>query len=553
MRSLVIPALIFATAALAQVPPKPEPMEIPATPIPSPDGMELRALPPPGTPLAVAAPVFVRSFRIVGATTFETELAALLAPWTGRELSTEDFAKASQAATTHLRGKGLLVAQAFVPTQQVRDGVVEMRIYEGRIGAMHLAVAEDSRLRRSMAERFVSDLKPGETIRRDNLENDLLLLNDLPGVRLSASLAPGADAGTADIHARLQDEGGPVSGRLTLDNAGLLGAGEYRAGLDLRVPSPLGFGDLFTARLLYAGHGGELAQGVVTYGVPVNGMGTRVGLRYGEQRYRLGAEFELLHANGTSRATSFLASHPLRRRADHNLFAGYSYTQFEFNDRIDAVGSVTDSRHKVSLFSLTGDERDTWLGGGVGYAQVQYMRGNVILDTPAVAAADAAPGGLGVAGNFSVYRMQLQRAQTLDRRSSLIAQLRGQIASKNLDAGPEIAVGGPDAVRAYPVGELYADDGLLARFEYRWRYAAFGTPAALSLFYDAMRVKVNHDPLPGDPRNNRDFAGYGFGAYFAPYRSVALQTWLAWRAGTDKPQTSEDRSPRIWAALTVQF
>lgn len=553
MRAAVIFPLLFAPLVSAQVPPKPEPLEIPGTPIPSPGGVELKALPVPGAPLSPAAPVFVRSFQITGAPTFQTEIAALLAPWTNRALSAEDFAKASEAVTAYLRGKGLLVAQAFVPAQQVRDGVVEMQVYEGRIGAVRLDVAEDSRVRRSMAERFISDLRPGETLRRDNVENDLLLLNDLPGVRLGASLASGAEPGTADIDARLRNDGRPVTGRLTLDNAGLLGAGEYRAGLDLRVPSPLGFGDLLTARLLYAGHGGELTQGILTYGVPVNGMGTRVGLRYGEQRYRLGKEFQALQANGTYRATSLLASHPLRRRADHNLFVGYSYTEFEFHDRIDAVGSVTDSHHKVSLFSLIGDERDKWLGGGVGYAQLQYMRGKVILDTPLVAAADSAPGGLGVAGNFSVYRMQLQRAQTIDRRSSLLLQLRGQVASKNLDAGPEIAVGGPEAVRAYPVGELFADDGLLGRFEYRWRYAAFGTPAALSLFYDAMRVKVNHDPLPGDAQNNRNFAGYGIGASFAPLHSVSLQTWLAWRAGTDKPQTSEDRSPRIWASLTVRF
>jgi len=554
---LCLLALGFAGSAFGQIPPggapKPEPPQIPSAPTTPPSSFELRVPPAPPAPLTLRSPVFVKAFRISGSKTVpEAELAAVLAQWTGREVSAEDLTRAAEAVTAYLRGKGLLVAQAYFPAQEIRDGVAELAVIEGRIGAVRLDVADDSRVPRSVAEWFLGPLRPGETIRRDNVEHSLLLLNDLPGVRLSASLAPAPQPGTADVLARLQNEGNAVTGRFTLDNAGIRGIGEYRGILDLRAPSPLGIGDLLAVRLLRSSEGGQ-TLGSLTYGLPVNGMGTRIGARYTEQRYKLGREFAALEANGDSRATSVLASHPLIRRSDHNLTAAFSYTELEFQDRVDAVGSVSDSRQRVSGIGLAADARDSWLGGGASALQVQYLRGRVLLDTPALAALDAAPGGLGVNGNFSLWRLRAQRAQAIDSSSSLLISVNGQLASKNLDAGNELAVGGPDAVRAYPVGELYADEGYVARIEYRRRFLPFDVPIALSLFFDGSQVQVNRNALPGDTENRRSLSGYGFGLYHAPGRDIALQTWFAWRSSKDQPTAAPDRSPRIWATLAVQF
>ncbi|HUQ24377.1 MAG TPA: ShlB/FhaC/HecB family hemolysin secretion/activation protein, partial [Burkholderiales bacterium] len=529
MRVIGIFLLSFVAPAIAQAPPKPEPLELPRVPVAPPGGIELKALPVPAAPLVVAAPVFVKSFRILGSPTFETELATLLAPWTGRSLSAEELQRAADAATAHLRKRGFFVGQAFLPPQQIRDGVVEMQILEGRIGAMRLDVAPDSRVRPSVAERFVADLRAGETIRRDNVEQSLLLLNDLPGVALSASLAPGSETGTADLSTRLQNEGNPIDGRLTLDNAGVRGIGEYRGILDLRAPSPLGFGDLLAARLLRSSEGGH-TFGSLTYGAPVNGAGTRLGIRYAEQSYKLGREFAALQAKGDSRAGTLLAVHPLVRRSDANLNLGASYSEVEYQDRIDAVGSVTDSRHRIASLGFAADSVDGWLGGGANYFQAQYFRGKVVLLDSEFAAFDSAPGGLGVAGMFSMWRLRAQRIQAVDAVSSLRISLNGQMASKNLDAGNEIQLGGPDAVRAYPVGEVYADEGYVARLEYRRDFKPFELPLTLGLFYDAAQAKINRDPPPGDARNRRNLSGYGIGAYLAPWKAVSVQTWFAWRA-----------------------
>jgi hemolysin activation/secretion protein len=555
MRLPALLLLCFASAASAQVSPgavKPQPPEVPPVPSAPREGIELKA-PAPAAPLILSAPVRVQSFRLVGAPAFHTEISALLAPYTGRTLTGVELAQAAEAVTAHLRDKGLLVAQAVIPPQEVRDGVVEMHVFEGKIGALRLEVAEDSRVRRAIAEGFVQELRPGETLRRDNVEQSLLLLNDLPGVRLSAQLLPGAEPGTVDIAAKLENDGTPIAGRLTLDNAGLYSTGEYRAILDVRMPSPLGIGDLLAGRLLQSNDDGQ-TLGTIVYGLPVNASGTRVGGRYSLQRYDLGKDFASLRGHGDSRAWSLLGSHPLLRRSDHNATAALSYTEVEYRDRLDAVGFANDTRHRIAALGVAAEERDNWLGRGVGALQVQYLYGRVLLDTQEIRDADSADGGLGVAGSFSVLRFRAQRAQALGDATRIQLALNGQWASKNLDAGNEIAVGGPDAVRAYPVGELYADQGVVGRAELVRDIGPFlGLRSAVSLFYDDSRVEVNRNALPGDRRNRRSLSGYGFGVSLEHTRNVFLQTWFAWRASSDEATAAPNRTPRIWFSMSAQF
>ena len=546
---------LLTSAATAQVSPgaiKPQPPEIPPVPSAPREGVELKA-PAPAPQLILSAPLLVKSFRIIGAPAFKTEIATLLAPWTGRTVTGTELAEAAQAATAHLRAKGLLVAQAVIPPQEVRDGVVQVLLFEGRIGAVRIDVADDSRVRGSVADGFTRELRSGETLRRDNVEQSLLLLNDLPGVRLSASLLPGAEPGTVDIAGKLENEGRPVSGRLTLDNAGLYSTGEYRAILDLRLPSPIGIGDLLAGRLLQSNDNGQ-TLGTIVYGLPVNSSGTRVGARYTAQRYELGKEFETLRGHGDSHAWSLLGSHPLLRRGNHNVTGALSYTEVEYHDRLDAVGFANDARHRIAALGVATDERDTWLGRGASNLQLQYLYGRVQLDTAEIAQLDSGPGGLGVAGTFSALRFRAQRAQGFGDFVRVQLTLAGQLASKNLDAGLEIPVTGPNAVRAYPVGELYADQGFVGRAEIFRDIGLVGDfRSTFSLFYDDSRVEVNRNPLPGDSRNRRSLSGYGFGVYLEYTRNLSLQSWLAWKASSDSATAAPERTPRVWVSMTAQF
>jgi hemolysin activation/secretion protein len=554
VKSIAAAALALAAAgALGQNVPRLEPLDVPAAPSSPPSRVEFN-LPPlaPGNWIPTEK-VQVRGFRFNGLHSVpEALLQDFVAQWVGRSLDGAQLAELAAALTAKLRDTGLLIAQAWIPDQEARDGFVRVEVVEGRIGSVQLDTDGSSRLRRNVAERFLAPIRPGDVATRANVEQSLLVLNDLPGIRLDAALTAGANSEQADVRVKVVDDGAPISGTIRVDNAGLRAAGEIRGDINVRLRSPLGLGDLASARYLQSSGAGQTLASL-TYGLPVSGYGTRVGLRVAEQRYRLNKEFTPLEATGDQHAIAMLASHPLIRRSDHNLMLAASYSETSYLDRLGAFALTSNSRHRVAAVSATYDSRDAWLGGGANGFQFQQLRGRAIQKDPFFLALDTDPGGLNVYGRYSVTRYRAQREQSLDRSTSLYIAMNGQFASRNLDAGAELPLGGPDGVRAYPVGELYADEGYIARVELRRRFSITdASTTALIAFIDEARVRINRNPLPGDPANRRGLGAYGFGVAHAAGRGLALQAWFAWRM-SESAFTAPDRSPRVWVALTAAF
>jgi len=137
-KALVRPALVLfgfvlSTACFGQVPagreepPRPADSALP--------GLGIKPPAPPSTSLPVAS-INVTRFRFSGLTVVDrAELERVVAPWTGRQVSGAELSQAANAVTEHLRRRGLFVAHAYFPEQNVTDGVVEMAIARVASGA----------------------------------------------------------------------------------------------------------------------------------------------------------------------------------------------------------------------------------------------------------------------------------------------------------------------------------------------------------------------------------------------------------------------------------
>src|SRR5262245_31312389 len=137
-----IPATLLAAALAGFACPESHAQLPPAgtrTPDPQPDlrpapGFDIKPPAPPAAQPAFAGTVRVMRFRFSGATLVPaSELEAVVAPWTGRELGAADLSDAVGAVTSHLRRRGLFIAYATLPDQRITDGEVEIAITEGRL------------------------------------------------------------------------------------------------------------------------------------------------------------------------------------------------------------------------------------------------------------------------------------------------------------------------------------------------------------------------------------------------------------------------------------
>jgi hemolysin activation/secretion protein len=515
-----------------------------------PAGLQLQTPAASQPALQSTGTIAIKRFRFVGSTVVPTEeLEAVGAPWTGRPLTADDLRNALAALTAHLRGRGLFAAQAAVLNQAIADGELRVDIVEGHIGKVEIEQPSGARLRPNVAKGYLSSVQPGTLIARGQLDTPLLLLNDLPGVRVEPALTPGNQSGTADLNVKVSDE--PLlAGFVRIDNHQVRELGEVEVSGHLRLRNPLGIGDLATIDAVRSHTGGRM-RGGASYSAPINYSGTRFGAQFSRQRYRIAGDFEPLQANGDFRRYTLFATHPLVRQNDRNLSAFVSANHVEYRDLIDAFGLATESRHRFVTARLFGDRTDALLGGGVTAFYLEYQAGNVALEPADAAAADAAT--LGTSGGFSRARIHLERTQRLTARASLYGSWTTQFASQNLALGREFEFTGPDGVRAYAAGELIADEGHLARLEYRhvlvggasWRSVG-------ALFVDAAHGRINKSPLPGSVVNSRDLWGYGVSLAASYQRNTQAQLVFAWRA-SQAPQTDPGRNPRVWFVATQYF
>ena len=483
--------------------------------------------------------VLVKGFRITRATAFaEAQLTPLLKAYIDRELSLADLEEAAAVITRYYRDRGYFVARAYVPAQEIREGIVEITVLEGRLGAIKLFVPEGRRSETSprLVRGIISAQQPpGSVIRSSGLERALLLLSDTPGIAARASLSPGEEPGTSDLTIDVADS--PVlSGSADLDNFGNRYTGEFRIGGTAYMNSPGGFGDIVSARI-QASTGSQNAR--LGYQIPIGYKGLRVGAAFSAVRYKLCCDFQSLDANGSAGDFTAVAQYPFVRSRDANLYGALSAAAKRFGDRAAEI-KTSDRTVRSAALGVSGDSRDSAGGGGLNAYSVAYTNGKLDLSG---AESDLSIDSITAQknGGYSKINYALSRLQRLGFATSLYVSLSGQMASKNLDSSEQFALGGPYGVRAYPTGEAIGDEGMLATVEGRWQ---LGDNWQAALFYDRGQIRLHKNEWLGwqglntTITNTYSLSGWGVGLNYARPGNVLLRMMLAMKLGDNPGRTA---------------
>ncbi len=505
--------------------------------------------PPVATPLAAAGPgIAVASLAITGATLFsENELIAASGFRAGSVMTLADLQLLASRIADFYNSRGYFVAQAYLPPQPVNGCRIVIAVVEGHYGK--ITPHNTSRASDHTIDGVLAGLAPGDIVANKPLERRLLLLGDLPGVGVHSSLAPGTAIDSSDLGIDVTPTH-RVSGDIEGDNAGNRYTGYFRAGGTVNLNEPFGFGDVISLRGLVSDGGLTYVRGAyqATAGVAT------IGVAYARLDYRLHREFESLKAHGSADIVSIYGSYPLIRSYNSNLNALGGVDFKFFHDQADAVGSTSSKQSQVDTIGLSGDSRDSFGGGGASFYSLGGSYGNLDIRTPAVLAADTASTRSN--GGFGHFNAALGRVQTLSGPLSLYVAVRGQIATKNLDISEKMELGGAYAVRAYPEGEAYGDDGYVATAELRLTLAALAhrIPGDVQLFgfVDNGGVTFNHDRFALG-RNHANLTGGGAGISWARNGDFLVKASYAHRIGSALVTSEPDHAGRFWVQLVKSF
>ncbi|WP_230950082.1 ShlB/FhaC/HecB family hemolysin secretion/activation protein [Burkholderia cepacia] len=491
------------------------------------------APPPPDT----GPRVLVRAFEIGGNTVFDgATLQALVAGLAGDAQSFTDLQRVAGRITAYYRERGYVLARAYLPKQDIENGVVRIEIAEGRYG--RIAIENHSRVFDAVLRQPLATLHPGDVVHGASLERSLLLLDDLAGVGVRGTLRAGASPGTTDLVVDAARR--PLaSGALEFDNFGPVSTGRYRVGGSVDVEAPLRLGDRLSLRGLVSDERQRYYR--AAYQVPVGPASTRVGVAYSSVRYRVAGRFAELGMSGRAGVQTVYVAQPLVRSRGLGLTAQIQYENKNLHDVYGAFSLYNDRNVGLWTFGLTGNAQDDWLGGGRSGVSVMFGVGR--LRSSDVFASNPLTKSI---GSFRKLNLNAQRLQALGGRFQLYGQVGAQLASGNLDSSEKFSLGGPYGVRAYALGEGSGDQGWQASAELRY-LAAPGWQ--VNLFVDAGAVQINRRPWTRE-RNTQHMQAAGVGATrFGTNHQVALTAALPLGGGGDTPA----RAPGVWVQAARYF
>ena len=533
-------------------------------PLPSP-----LALPEPGpreglrpsTPNQNEVTFEVKSFVLEGVSVLpEASVQEVLKPWLGRPVNFNDLQKACDAVAELYRKSGFTV-QAILPPQKIANGVVKILVTEAKLSSVIVDTPNGpTRFSKETTAEYITYANPiGQTLNTGAIERALIILNETPGVMVSSQLEPGEKDGDTALRVQLTEPRW-YQARVEANTYGSRTTGTNQGIVALNAINPLGIGDQISVNGVYS-EGSQYVQGA--YSLPGSNDGLRLGVAGTFFNYKNVSNYANTANAGYGDAwtTGLSAAYPLvrSRSTNVNVTANYDIKAYT-NNNLLTLTTISAYNIKDASLGISGNHFDTFGGGGVSSGSVTAVFGN--LD---ILATSQAGYGQYTPSTFSKATFAGNRTQqiTEDGATTAYVALSGQLSSVNLNSAEQIYMGGPYAVRAYPVAQSGGSQGGIATLEFRHQFPERITG---SVFYDIGLVQQYKNTYPGwqgltNANNTYSLQGAGFGVKW-DWEGWNLGAMVAWQVGKNPLYSSTGQqvatdgtttNPRGWFTGSYNF
>jgi hemolysin activation/secretion protein len=482
-------------------------------------------------------------------------------PEPGNMLTLQQLQEIAALVAQYYRDRGFILVRAVIPPQTIKDGRVHIRVLEGILG--NVTIEKNRNYDREQMLRPFRDIL-GQPVTKDSIEEALLLLNDYPGLETFAVFRPGLHPGETDLLVSVLEEAS-ANTNVHLDNYGSEYTGEYRGRLDIQWNNPSNSIDILRASLskTYSPNNGTFSS--LYYERHAFGPKNLFGIGASQNKYSLGSILEPFGISGNT-----ILSQVYWRRAFHRsrLFNSYALLQFSRKSAKLDVTEGEDRADELSVFSVeSGFDWASSTRRHMANARIQYSQGAEGLFGAMAATNDPAQtstsrrGGSGfyAGGKFSKLNIDYDHWYNISSKHMLHVAFRSQFSEDLLTSLEQMAIGGPNSVRAYPTAAFLRDKAVSTSVEWlmqapgfsQWK--AFGNKTwgellQVSLFVDYAKGWLN-DPLASD-REVVSLSGVGAGLRFN-YEDFSARFEFASPVGDEPP--GNDRNPQYFFEMNFGF
>ena len=462
------------------------------------------------------------------------DIELVLAAYRGRDVSLKELFEAVAQLNELYDAKGAQTSRAILPAQDIKGGVVKIRLVEARVGAIGVSGTSDSQ------KGFVQEhlhQKTGDLLSITRLEQDLIRFNTLYEAKLRANVTAGAEVGKTDLAIEVE----PAkrhSFSTFADNAGSDSVGQTRAGAIYRGNGLFNLGD--SVQLSGSGTDGSRSYGI-SYSTPVNADDLRLDVAYSRGHIEVvNGSFVALGITGRSHEASIGLTQPFGVDMEAQWAA---YGRLASRNSINRFGGVTQQDRDLTVFALG-------LSGEAHRDTVAWTIDNSL---------NVGVRALGSDESFAYYRANASRIDRLSQRVQLVTRAGVQYSfDRVLPSGEQFQAGGISTVRGFSEGLLSGRSGYALSAELR--VVAYApppdTPAGLRPVVQVLSFFDHGAALPYRPGKSTTHDDYltsaGVGCILDFSSRVTTRVTAAWPINQN-PAERQQRSPRVLAAMNIAW
>ncbi|HEY0256056.1 MAG TPA: ShlB/FhaC/HecB family hemolysin secretion/activation protein [Candidatus Methylacidiphilales bacterium] len=400
------------------------------------------------------------------------EIEAAVYPYLGPYRTREDVEQARGALEQAYRDKGFQTVTVQIPPQQVKGGIIELRVMTGAVNRLRVHGSRYFSI--DQIKREAPSLGEGQSPNFSAVTQDLLALNGLPDRQVTPTVRPGEVPGTVDVDLNVKDTL-PVHGSLEINNRYSVDTTPLRlnasvsydnlwqlehsisASFQIAPENPRDvkvFSGYYLARIpgvegiSFMLQGTDQDSNVNTLGgIGVAGKGAIVGAR---------VIFALPQQKGFY--------HSISLGLDYKHFTQLETAQDLAGDDQPGFSNVLRNT-PVTYFPLSAAYSGTWIGQG--YETDLNGSFNLAIRGTGSDEQDFYLDRTGADGGFIYFRGDLSHTRDLPEGFQIFAKAQGQAADGPLVDSEQFSGGGLGTVRGFLESEVLGDNALLGSIELR--------------------------------------------------------------------------------------
>lgn len=498
-----------------------------------------------------AQKVWVKKITVSGITAVaQKEVNAIIAKYENQELTLTDMNKVAGLITDIYRQKGYITSRAYLPPQNITEGLLEIKIVEGVVGDIEI---KGNRYFKSALLRNKIALEKGEIFNYDILKRGVSKINESPDRYAKTVIAPGKEAGTTDTILEVKDHL-PLHAQLDWNNYASRYINKDRYTCQLSHNNLLGLDD----KLIFQYQLSEASRYYLRSMRYILPLPKDLDLDFFvmSSRVKLGEEYEDSDVRGKTKFYSLTVNRPMldRENLDIKLSLGFDYkdtTNYQLqtvssHDRLRVLRTGLDIDMIDSYGrSIVSNELDLGLSDLMGGLKKQ----------------DSNASRSGSGGKFVKDTISFVRLHNMPKNSQLLWRTQLQLSPYILTSMEQFQIGGISNCRGYPPAEVVGDRGYSTSFE--WSFPLYGldrqikVPFSSAKLYDALRISFFYDwanarlrrPV-NDEQKERTLRSIGWGMRFSLPEDFSLRLDFGWPL--DNTPSDSDHL-HTWVRATKTF